>query len=388
MKMKHLFITGAYRSGSTLFEKLLHNHPNVGIGSQPFPYLYFKAKAKFHAKKNLKRRYPIGHLFLERDYTPQELCSFLETCSFTTDEIERMIQGMATYSGQYMPELIQFCQQVRFAPGTFYQVYQQLLSTLGSYLNKDGLSFIGTKESFCEEFIPFFLAKQHKVLVTVRDPRDIVASLNFGRGSEHGGEIRPVLYVMRQWRKSIGFCLHYQVHPDFTFVRYEDLVRDQWTVLDELTEFLGLSPFSRQTFSKGIRDQRGQVWQSNSSFGRYTSITSQSVGRFKQTLSENCVRYIETICYPELCALGYEPLYQVDGPDKKAIESFAEPTRVTHEKFDPDYSHTPRRIQEEILRLKHLQGDLGEEEQSLWYIFPDVYRTLKSVLSTRHNTSE
>ena len=295
---------------------------------------------------------------------------------------------MATYNGQYMPELIQFCQQVKFAPGTFYQVYQQLLSALESYLHKDGLSFIGTKESFCEEFIPFFLAKQHKVLVTVRDPRDIVASLNFGRGKEHGGKTRPVLYVMRQWRKSIGFCLRYQAHPNFIFVRYEDLARDQWAILDKLTEFLSLSPFSRQTFSKGIHDQSGRVWQSNSSFGRYTSITTQSVGKFKQTLPENCVRYIETICYPELCALGYEPLYQADGPDEKAIESFFEPTRVTHEKFDPDYSHNPRRIQEEILRLKYLQDNLSAEEQSLWYIFPDVYRTLKSVLPERYNPIE
>ncbi|MFH2071358.1 MAG: sulfotransferase, partial [Actinomycetota bacterium] len=32
-----LLITGAYRSGTTLLEKLLHNHPDLSVAMQPFP---------------------------------------------------------------------------------------------------------------------------------------------------------------------------------------------------------------------------------------------------------------------------------------------------------------------------------------------------------------
>jgi len=386
--MQNLFITGPYRSGSTLLEKILHNHKNIGVGSQPFPYLYFKAKTKFYTAKNLQKRYPIEHLFLERDYTLQEVYSFLENCLFSADEIARMFHGMTTYSGQYMPQFLQFCQQVAITPGTFYQVYKQLLSTLANYFNKDNLTYIGTKESFCEEFVPFFLAKQGKVIVTIRDPRDIVTSLNLGQGAKYAGGVRPVLYIIRQWRKSVSFCVQHDTHPNFILIKYEDLALNPWSVLDRLTQFLELPSFPREVFSQGILDQQGQIWQGNSSFNRYTSISSESIGKFRQILPDNCIRYIETICYPELRLLNYKFLYQTDGPDEEAIRNFEEPIKVTHEMFNADYSCDSRHIQEEIQRLKYLQNNLDEENQRLWFIFPSAYQTMKAILSTTDNVVE
>ena len=105
-------------------------------------------------------------------------------------------------------------------------------------------------------------------------------------------------------------------------------------------------------------------------------------------LSRDCIRYVETICYPELCALGYEFVYQAGGPDKKAIEAFEEPTKVTHEKFGADYSRTPAHIEEEILRLDYLQEDIDEEQQRLWYIFPDAYQALRAMLPMMSNDIE
>lgn len=103
-----------------------------------------------------------------------------------------------------MPELLQFCQHITITPGTFYQVYKQLLSTLANYFNEHNLSYVGTKESFCEEFVPFFLGKQNKVIVIIRDPRAVVTSLNFGQATKYTGKARPVLYIIRQWRKSVN----------------------------------------------------------------------------------------------------------------------------------------------------------------------------------------
>ena len=282
-----------------------------------------------------------------------------------------------------MPELITFSRKARITPDRFYDVYLQLLSMLTDFFGKDNLSYIGTKESFCEEYIPFLLAKQNKVIVIIRDPRDIVTSLNFGQGAEYAGGIRPVIYVIRQWRKSVGFCLQHQSHTNFTFIKYEDLVSKPMSILNKLTEFLEIPPFPKQNFAKGIFDYNGQVWKGNSSFNCYTSISSKSIGNFKQILPENCVRFIEAICCPELCLLNYEFIYPTGAPDEKAIRNFKEPLKITHKLFVGNDNNESTYIEEEILRLKHLQSDLNEKNQRLWFIFPNAYQMIKTSLETR-----
>ena len=378
--MNLVFITGPVRSGSTLIEKLLHNHDNIAVGSQPFPYLYFKAKNKFYSTKHIEDREPLGHLFLERSYKLKEFYSFLESCFFTDDDIKEIFQGMTTYSGQHMPELLQFSKQIRITPDRFYNLYVQLLSILSDFFRKDNLSYIGTKESFCEEYIPFLLAKRNKVIVIIRDPRDIVASLNYGQGAKYAGGIRPVIYVIRQWRKSVGFCLQYRTDSNFAFIKYEDLVSKPMSILNKLTEFLELPPFQRGIFSKGIFNYNGQVWKGNSSFNCYTSISPDSIGNFKQILPENCVRFIEAICYPELSLLNYTFSYQTGGPDVEAIRDFKEPLEITHKLFVGKDNDESTYIQEEILRLKHLQSYLVENSQRLWFIFPNAYHAMKDTL--------
>ena len=58
---------------------------------------------------------------------------------------------------------------------------------------------IGSKEIFCEEYIPYFLSNGVKVILLIRDPRDIITSLNFGKGADFTGEIRPTLFNIRNW---------------------------------------------------------------------------------------------------------------------------------------------------------------------------------------------
>ncbi len=179
--MKYLFITGIARSGTTLTEKILHNHPLVGVGSQPFPTFFFNAKSKFYAQKHLRRRYPLGHMFLEHKYILEELNTFLESCVLNGQEIDRIFHELSRYSGQKMPGFIEFCRG-RIAPGTFFEFDQQLLSCLANYLGKKKLVYVGAKETWIEEYIPYFLGRGVKSILIIRDPRDIVTSLNFGWG--------------------------------------------------------------------------------------------------------------------------------------------------------------------------------------------------------------
>ena len=53
-----LLVTGCYRSGTTIVEKVLHSHPKINIASQPFPVLYIQAKEIFLDRMGIRYRYP------------------------------------------------------------------------------------------------------------------------------------------------------------------------------------------------------------------------------------------------------------------------------------------------------------------------------------------
>src|SRR5687767_3134087 len=91
-----LFLTGMQRSGTTLLERML------GLLSQPFPLLFVEAKSDF--LRGLGRsgvRYPLGHLFLEDGYRPEDFHRHLEELRFDGARLQRIFEEMQGFSGQY-----------------------------------------------------------------------------------------------------------------------------------------------------------------------------------------------------------------------------------------------------------------------------------------------
>jgi hypothetical protein len=244
---------------------------------------------------------------------------------------------------------------------------------------KTDVLYTGSKEVYCEEFVPLFLEGGLKVVIIIRDPRDILVSAHFGKGAEYVGKGLPTLYALRSWRKSVAFSLAYQDNPDFLFIKYEDLARNTSAVLDRLTTFLDLEPFPENHFEEGIFDQRGNLWKGNSSFEDRNFISSKSTGRFKELLSEVTVRYVESVCFPELLSLGYN-LYASDGFDENIISDFREPFEVDGNKISADYSTNPVHVEEEVQRFKLLTLDAGQVDKREWFIFPMAYERLRDAI--------
>jgi hypothetical protein len=375
--MKYLFITGLYRSGSTLLEKLLHNHGNILVGGQPFPYLYFDVKKEFLDSLHLERRYPLGQMFLEDDYRMEDFYRFLSQEQITEDSIIEIIQRMQGYSGQTTQGFSQYLLDKGVRSGMFETVYSGLMNQLVDFLGGEDLVYAGSKEIFCEEYIPFFLKRDIKCVVILRDPRDVIASLNYGKGSLYTGDVRPTLFIIRQWRQSVSFCLSLDGHPYFFYLKYEDLVNDLWFYLDKITEFLDVPKFSRDQFQEGIIDQDGTLWKGNSSFSEHSFVSSTSVGKYAEVVPEQTIRYIEYLCQPEFNALGYENNYEIDD---KILHKFSEPLEVTHKSFNKDFSVDPAHIHQEEERFSQLKKKIDENEQMRWFIFPEAYQKLRNYL--------
>lgn len=370
-----LFVTGCYRSGTTLLEKLLHSHPQVCVGSQPFPVLYFFAKSRFLAERGLVRRYPLGHLFLERDYEVAQFTQFLAELELSAADLDQVFRQLADYKlGLWTPEVLQFRGEV--AAGAFPVIYRRLHELLAGLLAKSDAAFWGSKEVLCEEFIPFVLAQGGRVVVSIRDPRDMITSLDYRRRDNLTGEHRPLLFSLRAWRKSVAFVLAYEDHPHFHWLRYEDLVRDPSTELSNLARFLGVSNLADRALAGPLADQYGRTWQGNSSFADLTGISMASVGKYRTELPRSALTYLETCCRPEMDRLGY--VCDTPAGTRQNLLAYREPFARIHAKFDPDYSWSAERVERETERLGRLDAGhaLALDEARAWFLDPQAYAKL------------
>ncbi|MFL5730545.1 MAG: sulfotransferase domain-containing protein [Cytophagaceae bacterium] len=360
--MNPFFVTGLYRSGTTLLEKLIAADLSVALFSQPCAPLFFHAKNKIHTKLGLKNRQPLDPSFPDPGYSWKELYGLLESEIFTQEDLKEVFTDIRNYSGILTSEVQQL--QGKIAEGNFLAVFSQVLTLL----NEQQKPYAGSKEILCEEFTPYFISHGIKSIIIVRDPRDMICSLNFGRGAEFTGLIRPLLYSLRLWRKSIAFSILNAPSPDFKMLRYEDLVSDRQGVMDEVFLFLGLRPGS------GI--ELPDSWKGNSSFGDLETVSESSLGNYKRMLDAKTISYIENVCRPEMNWAGYE--LENSHLRVESIRSYQEPFKVNHRNFDPGYSSDIINLQEEMVRIRLLrEKTIRPEEQVSYFLFPEVYHTLK-----------
>jgi hypothetical protein len=348
-----LFVTGMQRSGTTLLDRLLGNHPDASLLSQPFPLLFVEVKRAF--LRRLGRtdlRYPLGHLFREAGYRPEDFARHLAELRLEHSHLEQIFNEMHDFPGQY----------TRFEPSVLKQViaelpppsdFAALLSGLYRALAPDPEArMVGGKETVCEEFLPYLLDRGCRCVLILRDPRDVVASLNHGRGQEYGGRIKPTLFNIRNWRKSVAFALHLEGRPEFQWLRYEDLVTDPPEVLQRIAQALGLEPFPADL-------PAGQAWTGNSSYGEHRGVSASSVGAYRKVLPSAVARFVEAACLPELRLLGY-PTGMDTQEALDTLGTFREHYEITREGLEKDAA-TPANLAAEIRRHQLI----AEEEARL-----------------------
>ena len=311
-----LFVTGMLRSGTTLLDKLLSLHPRIHVFSQPLPLLYVQVKRKFlEISQNAQTlgtviaRYPLNDMFGAHYYEPTDFLAFLERFELSHEFCRQCLAEMLPFDGQSTKPDDPFRLLRSFRPSSLYafvSAYANSLVSAGQPL------VIGSKETSGEEYIPYFLACGGKVLQILRDPRDVITSLNYGRGSDFGGQLKPHLFNIRQWRKGVAFALAHETQAEFLAVRYEDLVQSTPQVMNRISEFLGLAEFPPDLWRGELKSQSGEVWRSNSSHFLASQITSQSVGGYKRHLLQETDRFVQATCFHEMQCLGYDVEIEAD----------------------------------------------------------------------------
>ena len=343
-----IFVTGMLRSGTTLLEKLLAQQERISMLSQPFPLLLVEAKRAFLRQLgHPDDPYPLGHLFRETRYTRADLARFLSHWRAPREELEALFSRMSHYSGQgtrFTREQLEPALAAAAEAGDFAGVVSTLLHRLAL---RPEARWFGSKEITCEELVPLFLQQGFRCVIIVRDPRDVVTSLNHGSGRTIAGDVRPTLFNVRAWRKSVAVARECEQSERFFCCRYEDLVANPDQTMRELAAKLALD---LGTFDFGkLRDESGEAWSGNSSHRAHDGVSASSVAMFRALLPPPVSRFVEAACLPELQSLGYETTL-THAEATRALHEFREPYTITRAGVESDMA-TPEnaRLEEERL---------------------------------------
>ena len=195
------------------------------------------------------------------------------------------------------------------------------------------------KELVGEEFVEALLQAGFACWIVVRDPRDMITSQLYGRGRDYVGAPRPLLFLARQWRKSVAYGLAKAGHPQMRLVRFEDL-------------FAGLDA--------GL----GQ----NSSFGD----SPGRPGRYAELMPDCDQAFVEAACYAELRVLGYPTQIALH-----EVEAILATERITEHSERPDlsgYRLTRARRDEECRRCAALRA--SSDFDAPGFLFPHAQTVL------------
>jgi hypothetical protein len=103
----------------------------------------------------------------------------------------------------------------RILTGMFLDVYRQLMQAVLDLVSETVESGDRQQGDPRRGVRAVLLDKGIHVVIILRDPRDMIASLNFSERDNATGSDRPVLYSMRIWRKSVATAIAFEGHPCF-----------------------------------------------------------------------------------------------------------------------------------------------------------------------------
>lgn len=303
-----VFISGMMRSGTTLLQKAIDAHPEVIVDYQTKTSDFIEIKRKFLESISCEEYHVLKHYNPTRTYTYTEFISWIKTA-----------------------------------------LVKQSIGLTELFDNHTGNEekLYGVKEVLMEEFYIPLMNNGVKCLNIIRDPRDVISSMSFGKGEKHTGAPRPILFDLRNWRKSAHFSYLLEENDNFKSILFEDLLCNPENVLNEVYDWLGLSKISLSSIQANIKSKG---WLSNSSFGSRKLFDSKAEGGYKINLPKTVCSYIEAICWPEMKNLGYKT--SIDCEQKqRLINDFIEPFKIERSEFENNYSSSLDNIEYEMSRL-------------------------------------
>ncbi len=317
-----VFVTGMFRSGTTLLARLLNAHSRIAFASDPFARL-FKAFRNTVAAQTLpagewKAAAPLDdyYFYPQKQALMQQIQATSLDLPLPAGQLPELRAEIAVASRPFSPEIEQYLDELQGK--TFAELMQSGLSIIKRAYGNADTTLVGLKEVWCCEFTNHLLStnKGARAIHIVRDPRAVCASKNVKPDKY------PWLFLARQWRKLASFTWMdsrpESAHRDRTLmIRFEDLVENPQAEIQRICSFLDLDFQESLTDPSGFKDGGGKPWFQNSShFNNKQQFNTASIHKWKKVLREDEIAFIELLCFAEMRLLGYEtvsPQAALDG---------------------------------------------------------------------------
>lgn len=272
-----IFITGVYRSGTTLLAQILNNHPSLRIIYDTLHFFRF-----YLGKYN-----PVHQHY-------KNILKDTNDRLFKRYGIEVPLDNIIYNLEQY-PDI------------SFRDIYNEIMTQTFCGGNK-ALRW-GEKSLVQWSNIPMFLQMfpNGQVIHMIRDPRDVLASYRQMTNElphKYLDAIFACLHSMN-WCSEIGSA----IHPDKYYVlKHEDLVARPTETIDNICKFLNIEYNKTMIDFSLYKDQVGNEWDSNTAFNDIPNrITSASTERWKQQLRPFEIGLTESVIGDLLEIFGYPP---------------------------------------------------------------------------------
>ena len=271
------FIVGCPRSGTSLLQVMISNHPDLMLPTETGFYsrIYPKYLGKWGELSDLNNF----------NYALEEILSCYKHLELDTDRIRQLCQ-----SGQPSWETI-------------------FLAILTTFAEKHQVKRVGEKSP--NHFRCIGLLKERfpnaKFIHIIRDPRAVILSMK-----KSLFESKNIGSLCKIWHEAIEIHRKYSERlgsKGYIAVKYEDLVTQPETTLRPICDFLDIT-FSPQMLEHhkreflGFRDVESQPHMKSTLKPVFTS----SLEKWREELSPSQIALIQYVLSDEMYLLGYEPI--------------------------------------------------------------------------------
>jgi hypothetical protein len=326
--MTKLFVSGMFRSGTTLMARMLNSHSKISFASDPFAPLFksFRNSVLSSTYPNFDLDSPFADYYYSQNSS--DLMKMIERDELRNrapkETLFDLKKKIATSTMEYSPLIVE---KLDLLTGSdYHEIFKTAFDVVKETYIKDAPEITGFKEVWTNEFALHMLRSfpDLKVIFVTRDPRSVVASNQHSLDGAY-----PIRFLTRQWRKSVSFLIKAlndeTVRDRILSIRYEDLILNPHITIHKIINFLGVK-FESNILDVGrFKDGKNLPWKQNSSFTSTPGVfDTKSLDSWKRKLYPNQISYINMMLTPEMKLMNYVENYEHLEVDLQKIEDYAD----------------------------------------------------------------
>lgn len=276
---KPIFITGVYRSGTTLISAILNNHSELSVTYDSVHFMRFSYNKynPIRKKQNYRRLVMDTHERLFKRFN----------MIFDPNEVFKEVNKLnpVDYSG-------------------IYDAIMRALLLKNKYKKR-----WGEKTNICWGQIPNFLKMfpDGKTIHVIRDPRDVLCSYK-KMTTEPGLRYLDCAFTSLDSFNAVRRYRSYLDSKNYYYLRYEDFVRNPQDEIQKLCKFLEADFELHMLDHARFKDKKGNPWKGDSSFDlEIDGISTKPIGRWKTNANRIEIFIIEMILRERMLEFDYEP---------------------------------------------------------------------------------